>query len=85
VDSVIAEVSIPNNINDALLMLSIREREVVKMRFGIGYDCPYTLDEIGRKFRLTRERIRQIEKKALDRIRRSKSAPVLRSLMEVYN
>ncbi|HET7289649.1 MAG TPA: sigma-70 family RNA polymerase sigma factor [Thermodesulfobacteriota bacterium] len=85
VDSVIAEVSIPDNINDALLMLSIREREVVKMRFGIGYDCPYTLDEIGRKFRLTRERIRQIEKKALDRIRRSKSAPVLRSLMEVYN
>jgi RNA polymerase nonessential primary-like sigma factor len=85
VDSVIAEISIPNNINDALLMLSMREREVVKMRFGIGYDCPYTLDEIGRKFRLTRERIRQIEKKALDRIRRSKSAPVLRSLMEVYN
>ncbi len=85
VDSVIAEVSIPDNINDALLVLSMREREVVKMRFGIGYDCPYTLDEIGRKFRLTRERIRQIEKKALDRIRRSKSAPVLRSLMEVYN
>ena len=86
VDSVIAEISIPGNINDALLMLSLREREVVKMRFGIGYDDgPYTLDEIGRKFRLTRERIRQIEKKALDRIRRSKSAPVLRSLMEVYN
>jgi DNA-directed RNA polymerase sigma subunit (sigma70/sigma32) len=85
VDSVIAEISIPDNINDALLMLSMREREVVKMRFGIGYDCPYTLDEIGRKFRLTRERIRQIEKKALDRIRRSKSAPVLRSLMDVYN
>ncbi len=85
VDSVIAEISIPENINSALLMLSMREREVVKMRFGIGYDGPYTLDEIGRKFRLTRERIRQIEKKALDRIKRSKSAPVLRSLMEVYN
>jgi RNA polymerase primary sigma factor len=85
VDSVIAEISIPGNINDALLILSLREREVVKMRFGIGFDGPYTLDEIGRKFRLTRERIRQIEKKALDRIRRSKSAPVLRSLMEVYN
>ena len=85
VDSLIAEISIPGNINDALLILPMREREVVKMRFGIGYECPYTLDEIGRKFRLTRERIRQIEKKALDRIRRSKSAPVLRSLMEVYN
>jgi RNA polymerase nonessential primary-like sigma factor len=85
VDSIIAEISIPNNINDALSALSIREREVVKMRFGIGYDGSYTLDEIGRKFRLTRERIRQIEKKALDRMRRSKSAPVLRSLMDVYN
>lgn len=85
VDSIIAEISIPGNINDALLTLPLREREVVKMRFGIGYESPYTLDEIGKKFRLTRERIRQIEKKALDRIRRSKSAPVLRSLMEVYN
>ena len=85
VDSMIAEVSIPDNINHALLRLDVREREVVKMRFGIGYENPYTLDEIGKKFRLTRERIRQIEKKALDRIRRSKSAPVLSSLMDVYN
>lgn len=85
VDSIIAEISIPTNINDALLMLSQREREVVMMRFGIGHESAYTLDEIGKKFHLTRERIRQIEKKALDRIRRSKSAPVLRSLMDVYN
>ncbi len=55
------------------------------MRFGIGYECAYTLDEIGKKFHLTRERIRQIEKKALERMRRSKSAYVLRSLMDVYN
>ncbi len=85
VDSLIAEISIPGNINSALLRLTEREREVVKMRFGIGYECAYTLDEIGKKFQLTRERIRQIEKKALERIRRSKSAPVLRSLMDVYN
>ncbi|MCZ6865440.1 MAG: RNA polymerase sigma factor RpoD/SigA [Candidatus Dadabacteria bacterium] len=85
VDSLIAEISIPGNINSALLRLTEREREVVKMRFGIGYECAYTLDEIGKKFHLTRERIRQIEKKALERIRRSKSAPVLRSLMDVYN
>jgi hypothetical protein len=42
-------------------MLSVRERDVVKMRFGIGYESAYTLDEIGKKFHLTRERIRQIE------------------------
>ena len=85
VDSLIAEISIPDNINTALLKLNIREREVVKMRFGIGYETAYTLDEIGKKFQLTRERIRQIEKKALERMRRSKSAHVLRSLMDVYN
>ncbi len=85
VDSIIAEISIPGNINSALLRLTEREREVVKMRFGIGYESTYTLDEIGQKFQLTRERIRQIEKKALERIRKSKSAPVLRSLMDVYN
>jgi len=85
VDSIIAEISIPGNINTALLRLSEREREVVKMRFGIGYESAFTLDEIGRKFKLTRERIRQIEKKALERIKRSKSAPVLKSLMDVYN
>jgi len=85
VDSLIAEISIPGNIHNALLRLTEREREVVKMRFGIGYESAYTLDEIGKKFKLTRERIRQIEKKALERIKRSKSAPVLRSLMDVYN
>lgn len=85
VDSLIAEISIPSNINTALLRLTEREREVVKMRFGIGYENAYTLDEIGKKFALTRERIRQIEKKALERIKRSKSAPVLKSLMDVYN
>ncbi len=85
VDSMIAEISIPGNINTALLRLTEREREVVKMRFGIGYENAFTLDEIGKKFKLTRERIRQIEKKALERIKRSKSAPVLKSLMDVYN
>ncbi|TFG76499.1 MAG: sigma-70 family RNA polymerase sigma factor [Thermodesulfobacteriales bacterium] len=85
VDSIIAEISIPGNIDTALLRLTERERDVVKMRFGIGYESAYTLDEIGKKFKLTRERIRQIEKKALERIKRSKSAPVLRSLMDVYN
>lgn len=81
-DNMIAEFSIPKNLNEALLRLDIRDREVIKMRFGIGYEDCLTLDEIGKKFRLTRERIRQIEKKALLRLRKSKYAPVLRSLME---
>lgn len=82
VDTLIAEVSIPSSIEHALSMLEEREREVVKMRFGIGYNESFTLDEIGKSFGLTRERIRQIEKKALQKIRESASAPALKSLIE---
>ncbi len=82
VDSLIAEVSIPSSIEHALGNLEERERDVVKMRFGIGYNQSFTLDEIGKNFGLTRERIRQIEKKALQKIRDSASAPALTSLIE---
>ena len=82
VDSLIAEVSIPSSIEHALGNLEERERDVVKMRFGIGYNQSFTLDEIGKNFGLTRERIRQIEKKALQKIRDSASAPALKSLID---
>ncbi len=82
VDTLIAEVSIPSNIDDALNILGDREREVIKMRFGIGYAQPSTLDEIGKRFGLTRERIRQIEISALRRIRESPYAPALKSLID---
>ena len=82
VDTLIAEVSIPTSIEHALSILEEREREVVKMRFGIGHNQSFTLDEIGKSFGLTRERIRQIEKKALKKIRESASAPALKSLIE---
>ena len=81
-DDIIAGFSLPDNLLQALHKLESREREVIQMRFGIGYDDCFTLDEIGKKFQLTRERIRQIEKKALTRLRKSKYAPALRSLME---
>ncbi len=85
VDSLIDEVSIPEYVKDALYILDEKEREIVQMRFGIGSDATCTLDEIGRKFGLTRERIRQIEKKALKKIRDSESAPALRSLIDASN
>ncbi len=50
--------------------LSQNEQEVICMRFGIGYDHEHTLQEIGKAFDLTRERIRQIESKALEALRR---------------
>jgi RNA polymerase sigma factor (sigma-70 family) len=49
--------------------LSDREREVLELRFGLVGDRPLTLDEVGRHFQLTRERIRQIEAKALTKLR----------------
>ena len=55
-------------IEDVLESLSLREREVVKMRFGIGRDTTYTLEELGKKFKVTRERIRQIEIRALKKL-----------------
>jgi RNA polymerase sigma factor (sigma-70 family) len=84
-DSLIAAASIPKNVNDALYLLNPREREVIKMRFGIGYETPSTLDEVGRHLGLTRERIRQIEKRALERLGRCKSGMVLRSLVDEYS
>jgi RNA polymerase primary sigma factor len=49
--------------------LTSRERRVLSLRFGLGHRRAYTLEEIGRQFRLTRERIRQIELKALNKLR----------------
>jgi RNA polymerase primary sigma factor len=51
------------------------------MRFGIGCDREHTLEEIGQEFAVTRERIRQIEAKALRALRRPGRAPRLRALM----
>ena len=64
-----------------LKTLSPREEQVVRMRFGIGCDRVYTLEEIGQKFDLTRERIRQIEAEALGHLRAPERARRLRALM----
>jgi RNA polymerase sigma factor (sigma-70 family) len=61
----------------SLSELPPRERRVLCMHFGIGHRRAYTLEEIGRKFRLTRERIRQIEVKALKKLRQPDQCRVL--------
>ena len=48
----------------ALSQLSYREREIIKLRYGLGDGYTYTLEEVGHVFRVTRERVRQIENKA---------------------
>jgi RNA polymerase sigma factor (sigma-70 family) len=84
VDSLIAASLLPKSLETALSELNTREREVVKMRFGIGYENAWTLDEVGKRFNLTRERIRQIEKSALQKIKNSSSGKVLKSMIEAY-
>ena len=49
--------------------LADREREVLRLRYGLGTDREYTLEEIGRKLAITRERVRQIEARALQKLR----------------
>jgi RNA polymerase sigma factor (sigma-70 family) len=56
-------------IQDALLSLSPRQIKVLKMRFGIGMSSEHTLEEVGRQFDVTRERIKQIELRALEKLR----------------
>ena len=56
-------------IDEALTALTARERDVLKMRFGLDDGYPHTLEEVGRHFQVTRERIRQIEAKALKKLR----------------
>jgi RNA polymerase primary sigma factor len=65
-------------VDDVLATLSPREARVLRLRFGLGHDRPYTLEEVGQKFGLTRERIRQIEGKALRRLRQPCVARLLR-------
>jgi len=58
-----------DHVQEVLVDLSSREQKILKMRFGLDDGVTHTLEEIGREFGVTRERIRQIEAKALDRIR----------------
>jgi len=68
---------------DVLKTLSPSEEKVVRMRFGIGFDREHTLEEIAQNFGLTRERIRQIESKALQHLRGPANARRLRPLSSV--
>ena len=60
---------VKENIGELLLFLSAREQKIIKMRFGLEDGIPHTLEEVGREFNVTRERIRQIEGKVLEKLR----------------
>jgi len=69
-------------IQRVLSTLNQREEKILRMRFGIGEKQDYTLDEVGQYFELTRERIRQIEEKALRKLKHSSRADKLKSFID---
>jgi RNA polymerase primary sigma factor len=69
-------------LSNSLVKLSIKERCVIELRFGLNDDCNRTLDEVGQAFGLTRERIRQIQNKALSKLRQPKKSRVLRGYID---
>ena len=81
-DSTITSVALIERLTEALSMLSPREQKVLKLRFGIGYETSHTLEEIGKKFNVSRERIRQIEKEALKKIASSELGETLKPFLE---
>ena len=70
---------------DLLSSLTPREAKVLRMRFGIEMNTDHTLEEVGRQFDVTRERIRQIEAKALRKLRHPSRSEQLRSFLEMYS
>jgi RNA polymerase primary sigma factor len=67
---------------DVLRSLSPREERILRMRFGVGMETDHTLEEIGQVFGVTRERIRQIEAKALRRLKHPSRSRALRSFFD---
>jgi len=83
-DHGVLDISLQGEIDKTLDTLSEREKEVVKLYFGIGEDTAHTLEEIGQRFNLTRERVRQIKEKAIRRLKhcsRSKRLKIYRNNM----
>jgi RNA polymerase primary sigma factor len=66
----------------ALALLTAREERVLRMRFGIGMNKDHTLEEVGQRFSVTRERIRQIEAKALRKLKHPSRSRILRSFLD---
>jgi RNA polymerase primary sigma factor len=72
-----------DRLGDVLCSLSERERKVLELRFGLGDGCARTLEEVGQQFRVTRERIRQIEAKALRKMRHPTRIRQLHGFLEI--
>jgi RNA polymerase primary sigma factor len=81
VDAVI-NINLREQTQRVLKTLSPREEKVLKMRFGVGEGSQHTLEEVGQSFAVTRERIRQIESKALRKLRHPSRSRKLRAFLD---
>ena len=75
--------SLKIDIDRSLQTLTERQKEVICFFFGIGVDHPMSLEDIGEKFNLTRERVRQIKDKAITKLRSNTRSKMLRSYLGV--
>ena len=80
-DSLLTQ-DLTTQVERALAMLSPKEKEILRLRFGIGEEGEHTLEEVGKRFAVTRERIRQIEAKALRKLRHPLRGRNLRAFIE---
>jgi RNA polymerase primary sigma factor len=72
-----------DQLDKVLSTLSRREEKIVRLRFGMGDGVPRTLEEVGSIFNVTRERVRQIEAKALKKLRHPSRASILKGYVNV--
>jgi RNA polymerase primary sigma factor len=77
-----AGAALEEKVRKSLACLAPREEKVIRMRFGIGERSDHTLEEVGQQFGVTRERIRQIEAKALRKLRHTTRAKILKPFSE---
>lgn len=82
-DTVI-QINLREKIEEALKNHTHREANILKMRFGLGDGNEHTLEEVGQQFKVTRERIRQIEEKALRKLRQPSCSRKLKSFISAY-
>ena len=82
-DEVIAKNQLKDKITKVLSTLTPREERVIRMRFAIGLNTDYTLEEVAQQFSVTRERIRSIEAKALRKLKHRSRSKQLKDFLEV--
>ncbi len=70
-----------DRVNNLLCSLTKREMEIIRLRYGLSEEGPLTLDRIGNRFGITRERVRQIQNRAIDKLRRLESIERLRDMI----